>query len=215
MTAAITADHLTIRFGAFTAVDDVSLEVGRGELFGFLGPNGSGKTTIIKTLCGLLKPTEGTGWNRLPISQLCGSCHYGVPAYAVLCTVAHDMTEYAYNAKNHGYRTARLASMAKQDGEAMANSGLPSVATGTLQCSTCHNPHENVVRPFLRVASGTVESLCILCHARNNGDGSAPLYGAGNSINGFSHHPVNIPYGPGNKAGNPALHGRRHKILNN
>ncbi|MGE5325692.1 MAG: ATP-binding cassette domain-containing protein [Deltaproteobacteria bacterium] len=61
MTAAITADHLTIRFGAFTAVNDVSLEIGRGELFGFLGPNGSGKTTIIKTLCGLLKPTGGTG----------------------------------------------------------------------------------------------------------------------------------------------------------
>ncbi|HET7840911.1 MAG TPA: ABC transporter ATP-binding protein, partial [Terriglobia bacterium] len=58
---AITAEHLTIRFGAFTAVSDVSLEVGKGELFGFLGPNGSGKTTLIKALCGLLRPTEGTG----------------------------------------------------------------------------------------------------------------------------------------------------------
>ncbi len=57
----ITADGLTIRFGDFTAVDHVSFEVGKGELFGFLGPNGSGKTTIIKTLCGLLAPTEGTG----------------------------------------------------------------------------------------------------------------------------------------------------------
>ena len=61
MTAVIAADHLTIRFGAFTAVNDVSFEVGRGELFGFLGPNGSGKTTIIKALCGLLHPSEGTG----------------------------------------------------------------------------------------------------------------------------------------------------------
>ncbi len=61
MTTAITAEHLTIRFGAFTAVHDVSLEVGKGELFGFLGPNGSGKTTLIKALCGLLRPTEGTG----------------------------------------------------------------------------------------------------------------------------------------------------------
>ena len=61
MTAVIAADHLTIRFGAFTAVDDVSFEVGKGELFGFLGPNGSGKTTIIKALCGLLRPSEGTG----------------------------------------------------------------------------------------------------------------------------------------------------------
>ena len=61
MTAVIAADHLTIRFGTFTAVDDVSFAVGKGELFGFLGPNGSGKTTIIKALCGLLRPSEGTG----------------------------------------------------------------------------------------------------------------------------------------------------------
>ncbi|MGO4516531.1 ATP-binding cassette domain-containing protein [Terriglobus sp. 2YAB30_2] len=61
MTAAITADGMTIRFGSFTAVQDVSFQVGKGELFGFLGPNGSGKTTIIKALCGLLTPTEGTG----------------------------------------------------------------------------------------------------------------------------------------------------------
>jgi ABC-2 type transport system ATP-binding protein len=61
MTAIIAADRLTIRFGSFTAVSDVSFEVGKGELFGFLGPNGSGKTTIIKVLCGLLRPTEGTG----------------------------------------------------------------------------------------------------------------------------------------------------------
>lgn len=61
MNAIIAADHLTIRFGSFTAVRDVSFEVGKGELFGFLGPNGSGKTTIIKALCGLLRPSEGTG----------------------------------------------------------------------------------------------------------------------------------------------------------
>ena len=61
MTPVITADHLTIRFGDFTAVSDVSFEVGKGELFGFLGPNGSGKTTVIKALCGLLMPSEGTG----------------------------------------------------------------------------------------------------------------------------------------------------------
>jgi ABC-2 type transport system ATP-binding protein len=61
MTSAITADHLTIRFGPFTAVNDVSFAVPQGEIFGFLGPNGSGKTTIIKALCGLLKPSSGTG----------------------------------------------------------------------------------------------------------------------------------------------------------
>jgi ABC-2 type transport system ATP-binding protein len=61
MSAIIEADHLTIRFGSFTAVNDVSFQIGKGEVFGFLGPNGSGKTTIIKALCGLLPPTEGTG----------------------------------------------------------------------------------------------------------------------------------------------------------
>ncbi|HUH62320.1 MAG TPA: ABC transporter ATP-binding protein [Terracidiphilus sp.] len=61
MTTVIAADHLTIRFGSFTAVNDVSFAIGKGEVFGFLGPNGSGKTTIIKALCGLLVPTQGTG----------------------------------------------------------------------------------------------------------------------------------------------------------
>ena len=61
MTPVITAENLTIRFGNFTAVDDVSFSIGKGELFGFLGPNGSGKTTIIKALCGLLTPTSGSG----------------------------------------------------------------------------------------------------------------------------------------------------------
>jgi ABC-2 type transport system ATP-binding protein len=61
MTTIIEADHLTIRFGSFTAVKDVSFAIAKGEVFGFLGPNGSGKTTIIKALCGLLPPTEGTG----------------------------------------------------------------------------------------------------------------------------------------------------------
>ncbi|UWZ85009.1 ABC transporter ATP-binding protein [Occallatibacter riparius] len=61
MTEAITADRLTIRFGSFTAVNDVSFAVRKGEIFGFLGPNGSGKTTIIKALCGLLKPSSGGG----------------------------------------------------------------------------------------------------------------------------------------------------------
>ena len=61
MTAAISADHLTIRFGSFTAVDDVSIAVAKGEIFGFLGPNGSGKTTLIKALCGLLIPSSGSG----------------------------------------------------------------------------------------------------------------------------------------------------------
>src|SRR3984893_15664105 len=56
---AIAAEHLVRRFGNFTAVDDVSFEVQKGEIFGFLGPNGSGKTTVIKMLTGLLPLSGG------------------------------------------------------------------------------------------------------------------------------------------------------------
>src|SRR5579864_9119997 len=56
---AISAEHLVRTFGQFTAVNDVSFEVKRGEIFGFLGPNGSGKTTVIKMLTGLLPLTGG------------------------------------------------------------------------------------------------------------------------------------------------------------
>jgi ribosome-dependent ATPase len=56
----IVAKNLTRRFGKFTAVDDVSFEIGRGEIFGFLGSNGCGKTTTMKMLTGLLPASEGT-----------------------------------------------------------------------------------------------------------------------------------------------------------
>src|SRR5712675_1536617 len=58
--AMIQCKGLTKRFGTFTAVDHVSFSVGKGSIFGFLGPNGSGKTTVIRMLCGILEPTEGT-----------------------------------------------------------------------------------------------------------------------------------------------------------
>lgn len=56
---AISAQHLVRRFGNFTAVNDVSFRVEKGEIFGFLGPNGSGKTTVIKMLTGLLPLSGG------------------------------------------------------------------------------------------------------------------------------------------------------------
>jgi len=59
VTPAIQVEHLTRRFGAFVAVDDVSMDVATGEVFGFLGSNGAGKSTTIRMLCGLLRPTSG------------------------------------------------------------------------------------------------------------------------------------------------------------
>jgi ABC-2 type transport system ATP-binding protein len=58
---AVVTEGLTKRFGALTAVDHVDLVVQAGELYGFLGPNGSGKTTTLRMLCGILEPTEGGG----------------------------------------------------------------------------------------------------------------------------------------------------------
>ena len=56
---AVEIDNLVKTFGTFVAVDHVSLQVPKGEIFGFLGPNGAGKSTTIRMLCGLLSPTSG------------------------------------------------------------------------------------------------------------------------------------------------------------
>lgn len=57
----IETKDLTKRFGHFTAVDHITFNVHEGEIFGFLGANGAGKTTAMKMLCGLSKPTSGSG----------------------------------------------------------------------------------------------------------------------------------------------------------
>jgi ribosome-dependent ATPase len=58
----IEAHGLTQRFGDFVAVDHVNFRIERGEIYGFLGANGCGKSTTMKMLCGLLPPTEGQAW---------------------------------------------------------------------------------------------------------------------------------------------------------
>jgi ABC-2 type transport system ATP-binding protein len=58
---AVEIDNLTKKFGDFIAVDQINLTVETGEIFGFLGANGAGKTTVIRMLCGLLLPTSGNG----------------------------------------------------------------------------------------------------------------------------------------------------------
>lgn len=57
----VEATNLTKKFGAFTAVDHINFHVDKGEIFGFLGANGAGKTTAMKMLCGISKPTHGHG----------------------------------------------------------------------------------------------------------------------------------------------------------
>jgi len=57
----VSTKELTKKFGNFTAVDNLTINIRPGEIYGFLGPNGSGKTTTIRMLCGLLEPTSGSG----------------------------------------------------------------------------------------------------------------------------------------------------------
>ena len=57
----IALDRLAKSFGSTTAVDGISMSIPAGEIFGFLGANGAGKTTTIRMLCGLTKPTSGSG----------------------------------------------------------------------------------------------------------------------------------------------------------
>src|SRR5438874_5809455 len=57
--AMISVEHLTRMYGQFTAVDDLTFDVGPGEIVGLIGPNGAGKTTTLRALAGILRPTAG------------------------------------------------------------------------------------------------------------------------------------------------------------
>ena len=59
---AIQTDHLTKRFGDLAAVDDLTLAVAEGEIFGLVGPDGAGKTTTMRLLTSIMEPTGGEAW---------------------------------------------------------------------------------------------------------------------------------------------------------
>ncbi|WP_428485067.1 ABC transporter ATP-binding protein [Rhodopila sp.] len=87
--ALIEIDHLTKRFGGFTAVDDLSFQVRRGEVLGFLGPNGAGKSTTMRMLAGFMIPTAGTAriqghdvqTDSVAARRLLGFLPEGAPTY--------------------------------------------------------------------------------------------------------------------------------------
>jgi ABC-2 type transport system ATP-binding protein len=88
----IAIENMTKKFEEVTAVDGLSLEIGKGELFGLLGPNGAGKTTLIKVLCGLLEPTSGSvhvgGYDvrkeTTRVKEIIGVCPQDTAAYSFL-----------------------------------------------------------------------------------------------------------------------------------
>ena len=102
-TPAIEADGLTRRFGDFVAVDHVSFRIGRGEIFGFLGSNGCGKTTTMKMMTGLLPVTEGTaklfgkpmGADDMQARQNVGYMSQAFSLYSEL-TVRQNLELHAY-----------------------------------------------------------------------------------------------------------------------
>jgi ABC-2 type transport system ATP-binding protein len=116
MEQVIAAKNLTKKFGGFTAVDRITFEVDRGEIFGFLGANGAGKTTAIKMFCGLLYPSGGEGYvagldifrEREKIKRRIGYMSQKFSLYEDL-TVAENITFYAgiYGLRKNDIRQKR------------------------------------------------------------------------------------------------------------
>ncbi len=114
----IEIERLTKRFGAFTAVDDISFSVARGEVLGFLGPNGAGKSTTMRILAGFMPPTSGT-------ARICGHDVQddGIAARRVLGFLPEGAPTYpdmgvelfvTFVAKVRGYRGAMLDSRVRE-----------------------------------------------------------------------------------------------------
>ncbi len=113
MTALIEIERLTKRFGAFTAVDDVSFTVARGEVLGFLGPNGAGKSTTMRMLAGFMTPTAGTARicgqdvvdRPVAAKRQLGFLPEGAPTYPEMTVTGF----LAFTGRARGYRGGELA----------------------------------------------------------------------------------------------------------
>jgi ABC-2 type transport system ATP-binding protein len=109
----IDIDHLTKRFGSFTAVDDLSFQVRRGEVLGFLGPNGAGKSTTMRMLAGFMTPTAGTARilghdvqnDGVAARRVLGFLPEGAPTYPEMSVISF----LRFCAKVRGFSGSELA----------------------------------------------------------------------------------------------------------
>jgi ABC-2 type transport system ATP-binding protein len=152
--SAIVAERLTRRFGDFTAVDDVSFTVGKGEVFAFLGPNGAGKTTTIRMLIGLLLPSAGSArvagldvaTQSAALRTRIGYMSQKFSLYADL-TVAENVSLFAglYGVTGERFRERRawvlaLAGLEGSEGVLTADLALGYKQRLALGCAVLHQP---------------------------------------------------------------------------
>jgi ABC-2 type transport system ATP-binding protein len=149
----INIQQLTKTFGRFTAVDHITLTIHAGEIYGLLGPNGSGKTTTIKMLCGLLRPTSGHASilgkpiHDKPVMQQTGYMPQGTALY--LDNTVHE--NLAFFAGVYGLTKDRFQQQETQmlrfvNLEAWRDSLVSTLSGGmrhrlSLSCALLHEPH--------------------------------------------------------------------------
>ena len=152
--AAIEVDHLSRKFGQFVAVDDLSFDVRRGEVFGFLGANGAGKSTTIRMLCGLLTPTSGVarvdgvdvGADPEGVKRRIGYMSQRFSLYELL-TVDQNICFYGglYGLRGQRLETRRrfvldMAGLAGREGELTRNLSGGWRQRLALGCALLHEP---------------------------------------------------------------------------
>src|SRR5664280_1986871 len=151
---AIVVTGLRKKFGDFTAVDGVDFKVKRGEIFGFLGPNGSGKTTTIRMLCGVIAPTSGGGTvmgydvvkDPERVRENMGYMSQKFSLFQDL-TVDENLRFYAgiYGLSDEKYRERRayilkMAGLEGREGELTGNLSVGWKQRLALGCATIHEP---------------------------------------------------------------------------
>lgn len=151
---AITTSHLTKKFGNFVSVNDVTFDVKRGEIFGFLGSNGAGKTTTIRMLCGILPPASGHGLvagfdiitQPEKIKENIGYMSQKFSLYAELTVEENiDFFSGAYKLNNNLRVDAKKRALEISRLTAKKNIQARNLATGwkqrlALACALLHNP---------------------------------------------------------------------------